>query len=90
MGTPMPLLVIAWHKQLIDFAGTNTKIVPLQLLEYAFGDRNALVEFLSGTHGVTVKVTFDAETQNPLEQQKALRKAKATIWFKERCRINRA
>ena len=70
MGTPMPLLVIAWHKQLIDFAGTYTKIVPLQLLEYAFGDRNALVEFLSGTNGVTVKVTFDAETQNPLEQQK--------------------
>ena len=45
MGTPMPLLVIVWHKLLIDFAGIYTKIVPLQLLEYAFGDRTALVEF---------------------------------------------
>ena len=52
-----------------DFAGTYTKIVPLQLLEYAFGDRMALVEFISGTQGVTLKVTFDAETEHPLEQQ---------------------
>ena len=52
-----------------DFAGTYTQVVPLQLLEYAFGDRTALVEFMPGTHGVTVKVTFDAETENPVEQQ---------------------
>jgi TRAP-type C4-dicarboxylate transport system substrate-binding protein len=52
-----------------DFAGTYTKIVPLQLLQYAFGDRTALVEFISGAQGVTLKVTFDAETEHPLEQQ---------------------
>jgi len=52
-----------------DFAGTYTKIVPLQLLEYAFGDRTALVEFISGSQGVTLKVTFDAETEHPVEQQ---------------------
>jgi uncharacterized protein YndB with AHSA1/START domain len=52
-----------------DFAGTYTKIVPLQLLQYAFGDRTALVEFISGAQGVTLKVTFDAETEHPVEQQ---------------------
>lgn len=52
-----------------DFAGTYTKVVPMQLLEYAFGDRTALVEFSSGAQGVRVKVTFDAETEHPPEQQ---------------------
>ena len=52
-----------------DFAGTYTKVVPMQLLEYAFGDRTALVEFSSDAQGVRVKVTFDAETEHPPEQQ---------------------
>jgi uncharacterized protein YndB with AHSA1/START domain len=52
-----------------DFAGTYTKVVPLQLLEYAFGDRTAVVEFSSGAQGVLVKVTFDAETEHSVEQQ---------------------
>ena len=52
-----------------DFAGTYTKVVPMQLLEYAFGDRTALVEFSSDVQGVRVKVTFDAETEHPPEQQ---------------------
>lgn len=50
-----------------DFAGTYTQIVPQQLIEYSFGDRVALVEFVSAPKGVTVRVTFDAETQNPIE-----------------------
>ena len=53
-----------------DFAGTYTKVVPQQLLEYAFGDRNATVEFLPVGDGVNVRVTFDAETENPVEMQR--------------------
>ena len=52
-----------------DFAGTYTKVVTMQLLEYAFGDRTAVVEFSSGAQGVLVKVTFDAETEHSVEQQ---------------------
>ena len=52
-----------------DFAGTYSKIVPNQLIEYSFGDRTASVEFVDGEKGVTVRVAFDAETQNSLEQQ---------------------
>jgi uncharacterized protein YndB with AHSA1/START domain len=53
-----------------DFAGTYTKVVPQQLIEYSFGDRTGLVEFVSGAQGVTVRSTFDAETEHPLEQQR--------------------
>ncbi len=54
-----------------DFAGTYTKIVDKKLIEYSFGDRTARVEFSEGPGGVTVKVGFDAETQNPVEMQRA-------------------
>lgn len=54
-----------------DFAGTYTKVVDRKLIEYSFGDRTARVEFSEGPGGVTVKVGFDAETQNPVEQQRA-------------------
>jgi uncharacterized protein YndB with AHSA1/START domain len=53
-----------------DFAGTYTKIVPQKLIEYSFGDRVGAVEFVPGPKGVTVRVTFDAESQNPVEQQR--------------------
>ena len=53
-----------------DFAGTYTKIVPNQLIEYSFGDRVAVVEFLPDTNAVTVRVTFDAESEHPAEQQR--------------------
>ena len=53
-----------------DFAGTYTKIVQHQRIEYAFGDRTAAVEFVSGDLGVTVRVNFDAETEHPPEQQR--------------------
>ncbi|WP_019449437.1 SRPBCC family protein [Cupriavidus sp. BIS7] len=52
-----------------DFAGTYTKIVENKRIEYAFGDRNAQVEFLDAPSGVTVRVSFDAETVYPVEQQ---------------------
>lgn len=52
------------------FAGTYTRIVPLQLLEYSFGDRTGAVEFVPGANGVRVRSTFDAESENPVEMQR--------------------
>lgn len=53
-----------------DFAGTYTKIVEHELIEYDFGDRHASVEFIPENGGVRVSVTFDPETENPVEQQR--------------------
>jgi uncharacterized protein YndB with AHSA1/START domain len=53
-----------------DFAGTYTSIVPHKLIGYAFGRRQAEVEFLEGKDGVTVRVTFDAEQTHSIEQQR--------------------
>jgi uncharacterized protein YndB with AHSA1/START domain len=54
-----------------DFAGTYSKIVPHELLEFSFGDRSATVEFINTANGVNVRETFDVETQNPIEQQRS-------------------
>jgi uncharacterized protein YndB with AHSA1/START domain len=54
-----------------DFEGTYTKVLPHQCLEYSFGDRVATIDFLSSSDEVTVRVTFDAETQNSVEQQRS-------------------
>lgn len=53
-----------------DFAGTYTAVTPERLLAYDFGDRTARVEFLDGEDGVTVRVTFDPETEHPVEMQR--------------------
>jgi uncharacterized protein YndB with AHSA1/START domain len=53
-----------------DFAGTYTKIVPKELIEYSFGDRQCVVEFKAAGSGTHVSVTFDAELQNPVQQQR--------------------
>jgi uncharacterized protein YndB with AHSA1/START domain len=53
-----------------DFAGTYTKIVAPQLIEYSFGDRSAQVEFIPGETGVKVRVTFDSEATHSVEQQR--------------------
>jgi uncharacterized protein YndB with AHSA1/START domain len=53
-----------------DFAGTNTKVVPHELIEYSFGERTASVKFIQSTHGVTVRITFVAESEHPVAQQK--------------------
>lgn len=53
-----------------DFAGTYTKIVQHQRIEYAFGDRTAEVEFVSGDSEVTVRVSFDPENEHPEEAQR--------------------
>lgn len=53
-----------------DFAGTYTRIVPNKTIAYSFGDRTGIVEFEPGAAGVTVRVTFDAESEHPVEQQR--------------------
>jgi uncharacterized protein YndB with AHSA1/START domain len=53
-----------------DFAGTYTKLVDHQLIEYAFGDRTAQVEFAPAAKGVKVRVTFDSESTHSIEQQR--------------------
>lgn len=52
-----------------DFAGTYTQIVPHQLIEYSFADRQARVEFNNEAHGVQVRVTFDSEPTHSTQQQ---------------------
>lgn len=54
-----------------DFVGTYTKIETHRLIEYDFGDRHASVEFVPDKGGVRVSVTFEAETENPVEQQQS-------------------
>jgi len=53
-----------------DFAGTYTQVVPLQRIEYRFGDRLGVVTFAPGAAGVTVTVSFDAEETHSEEQQR--------------------
>lgn len=52
-----------------DFAGTYTKIIPNELIEYAFGDRSASVQFMQTSDGVKVRITFVAETEHSVEEQ---------------------
>ena len=53
-----------------DFEGEYTKVVPHELIEYAFGDRVAVVQFTEGANGVTVTVAFDPESTHSEEQQR--------------------
>jgi uncharacterized protein YndB with AHSA1/START domain len=53
-----------------DFAGIYTTVVPQELIEYAFGERSARVEFAPAPAGVRVRVTFDAETIHPEDLQR--------------------
>lgn len=54
-----------------DFTGTYTKIIPHELIEYSFGDRMAQITFKESSQGVVVRVTFDSEPTNSIEQQRA-------------------
>jgi len=53
-----------------DFAGTYTKIVEHERIDYSFGDRTAQVEFAETPKGVKVRVTFDSESTHSVEQQR--------------------
>ena len=54
-----------------DFEGTYTKIVEHGLIEYSFGDRSAKVEFSETAGGVVVQVSFEAEADNTVDQQRS-------------------
>jgi uncharacterized protein YndB with AHSA1/START domain len=54
-----------------DFAGTYTRVVKHELIEYRLDDdRVVRVQFLGGPGGVTVRETFDAESENSAEMQR--------------------
>jgi uncharacterized protein YndB with AHSA1/START domain len=53
-----------------DFAGEYTRVQAPHHLEYRFGERTATVNFSEGPSGVTVTVTFDAETEHPEAAQR--------------------
>ena len=54
-----------------DFAGTYTRIVPQQVIEYRMADgREVSVEFMTRPGGVSVKETYDAESENSPELQR--------------------
>ncbi|GDX04035.1 ATPase [Buttiauxella sp. A111] len=53
-----------------DFAGVYTQIVPYELIEYQFGEREARIEFTPAEHGVDVRLEFDPDGQYPVEHQK--------------------
>ena len=55
-----------------DFEGTYTRIVPEKLLAYRMSDgRSVEVRFEPAPGGVRVVETFDAESENPEELQRA-------------------
>jgi uncharacterized protein YndB with AHSA1/START domain len=55
-----------------DFEGTYTRIVPRELIEYRMSDgREVKVEFSERAGEVLVRETFDAETENAPEMQRA-------------------
>lgn len=53
-----------------NFEGTYTKIIENERIEYAFGDREATVEFLPRGDRVLVRVSFDPENEYPVDQQR--------------------
>ncbi len=53
-----------------DFAGTYTRVIDFELIEYSFGDRVASIRFQQEGPGVRVSVEFDAEEENSPEDQK--------------------
>lgn len=54
-----------------DFEGTYTRVVPREAIDYVMSDgREVNIEFADHAPGSHVRVTFDAETENPAEMQR--------------------
>ena len=53
-----------------DFEGTYTKVMPQSLIVYEMDNRATTVEFLPDGESVTVRVTFDTESENPVDMQR--------------------
>jgi len=54
-----------------DFAGVYKTVNEPNLLVAGFGDREMRVEFSETNKGVLIRETFDAETENPVDMQRA-------------------
>ena len=54
-----------------DFEATYSEVHPLESFTYEFGGRVAKVNFQQEGNLTTVKITFDPETENPIELQQA-------------------
>ncbi|NLC21430.1 MAG: ATPase [Halomonadaceae bacterium] len=53
-----------------DFAGTYTRVVTHERIEYTLDDRTVQVEFTEGSQGMHVRVTFESEPTHSIEQQR--------------------
>lgn len=53
-----------------DFTGTYTKIIENKRIEYVFGEREAVVDFVPEGNRTRVRVSFVPETTFPVEQQR--------------------
>jgi uncharacterized protein YndB with AHSA1/START domain len=54
-----------------DFEAVYTEILTLESFTYEFGGRVVKVDFQKNNDSTSVKITFDPETENPVELQKA-------------------
>jgi uncharacterized protein YndB with AHSA1/START domain len=54
-----------------DFEAVYTEILTLESFTYEFDGRVAKVDFHQNNDSTSVKITFDPETENPVELQKA-------------------
>ena len=54
-----------------DFAGEYTRVEEPALIEARFGDRTLSVTFTPGPDSVLVREEFDAESEHPIEMQRA-------------------
>jgi uncharacterized protein YndB with AHSA1/START domain len=54
-----------------DFEGIYTRIIPNKRIEYAFGDRAAVVEFIPAGEQTNLRVAFDPDDQFPIAQQRS-------------------
>ena len=53
-----------------DFEGTYTRIVLQERIESDFGERHAVVTFAPEGDGTAVRVSFDPESDHPIEAQR--------------------
>jgi uncharacterized protein YndB with AHSA1/START domain len=54
-----------------DFAGTFDEVVPNERIAYSFGGRKAAVSFMPEGDATRVRVSFDPESENSIEMQRA-------------------
>jgi len=54
-----------------DMGGTYTEVEKYKRIAYEFGGRKAVIDFIPQDGGYRVVETFEAESENPIEMQKA-------------------